>query len=208
MRILIADDHPLTLMGTTSFVEGLGHLVEDLCSNGITAFNLINSNQPDIAILDIHMPGMDGLEILEKLSTQKVRTRIILLTMHKEMTICNKAKQLGVKGYVLKENAREELARCIDEVAQGNLYISPTLEAGLQINHSESADDLRNKLTFSERKVLELIKEQKTSRQIAEMLFISEKTVEFHRTNIIQKLDLPRGKNSLLIWAMKYLKEE
>ena len=82
MKILVADDHPLTLMGTKSFVESLGYEVDDVCSNGITAYNLIISHRPAIAILDINMPGMDGLEVLEKVFTQKLKTKVILLTMH------------------------------------------------------------------------------------------------------------------------------
>lgn len=206
MRILIADDHPLTLMGTKSFVEMLGYKVEDICSNGITALNLITIHQPNIAILDINMPGMDGLEVLERVLKQKLKTKIILLTMHKEMTVYKKAKQLGVSGYVLKEYAQDELKHCIDEVCKGNVYVSANLTNEISDNHSSDLSTDLEKLTFAERKILELIAQQKTSKQIAELLFISEKTVEGHRSNIIQKLELPKEKNVLLIWASKYFK--
>ncbi len=206
MRILIADDHPFTLMGTKGFVESLGYKVEDICSNGITAYNLINTHQPNIAILDINMPGLDGLEVLEKVYRQKLKTKVILLTMHKEMTVFKKANQFGVSGYILKENAQEELQICLEEVIKGNQYISKNLENDLLIDNSSGYDDALNKLTFTEKKILELIAQQKTSKQIAEMLFISEKTVEGHRTNIINKLELPKEKNVLLIWASKHLK--
>jgi DNA-binding NarL/FixJ family response regulator len=205
MRILIADDHPFMLMGTKGFVESLGYKVEDICSNGITAFNLISTHQPNIAILDINMPGMDGLEVLEKVFRQKLKTKVILLTMHKEMTVFKKASQLEVSGYVLKENAQEELQLCLEEVQKGNQYVSKNLENDLLIDNSSGYDDAINKLTFTEKKILELIAQQKTSKQIAEMLFISEKTVEGHRSNIIQKLELPKEKNVLLIWASKHL---
>ncbi len=205
MRILIADDHPFTLMGTKGFVESLGYKVEDICSNGITAYNLINTHQPNIAILDINMPGMDGLEVLEKVYRQKLKTKVILLTMHKEMTVFKKANQFEVAGYILKENAQEELQLCLDAVKKGNQYISKNLENDLLIDNAEENDAL-NKLTFTEKKILELIAQQKTSKQIAEMLFISEKTVEGHRSNIITKLELPKEKNVLLVWASKHLK--
>lgn len=205
MRILIADDHPFTLMGTKGFVESLGYKVEDICSNGITAYNLINTHQPNIAILDINMPGMDGLEVLEKVYRQKLKTKVILLTMHKEMTVFKKANQFAVSGYILKENAQEELQLCLEAVKKGNQYISKNLENDLLIDNSSENDGL-NKLTFNEKKILELIAQQKTSKQIAEMLFISEKTVEGHRSNIITKLELPKEKNVLLIWASKHLK--
>lgn len=205
MRILIADDHPFTLMGTKGFVESLGYKVEDICSNGITAYNLINTHQPNIAILDINMPGMDGLEVLEKVYRQKLKTKVVLLTMHKEMTVFKKANQFEVAGYILKENAQEELQLCLDAVKKGNQYISKNLENDLLIDNAEENDAL-NKLTFTEKKILELIAQQKTSKQIAEMLFISEKTVEGHRSNIITKLELPKEKNVLLVWASKHLK--
>lgn len=205
MRILIADDHPFTLMGTKGFVESLGYKVEDICSNGITAYNLINTHQPNIAILDINMPGMDGLEVLEKVYRQKIKTKVILLTMHKEMTVFKKANQFEVAGYILKENAQEELQLCLEAVKKGNQYISKNLENDLLIDNA-AENDVLNKLTFTEKKILELIAQQKTSKQIAEMLFISEKTVEGHRSNIIQKLELPKEKNVLLIWANKHLK--
>lgn len=204
MRILIADDHPFTLMGTKGFVESLGYKVEDICSNGITAYNLIHTHQPNIAILDINMPGMDGLEVLEKVYRQKLKTKVILLTMHKEMTVFKKANQFEVSGYILKENAQDELQLCLEAVKKGDQYISKNLENDLLIDSSSENDGL-SKLTFTEKKILELIAQQKTSKQIAEMLFISEKTVEGHRTNIITKLELPREKNVLLIWASKHL---
>lgn len=207
MRILIADDHPLTLMGTKVFVESLGYRIEDVCSNGITAFNLILAHRPTIAILDINMPGMDGLEVLEKVYRQKLSTKVILLTMHKEMTIFRKANQWGVAGYILKENAHEELQKCLELVKKGEQYISKNLENDLVIDtHSAENSHALEKLTFSEKKILELVAQQKTSKQIADMLFISEKTVEGHRSNIIQKLELPKEKNILLIWATKYFK--
>lgn len=205
MRILIADDHPFTLMGTKGFVESLGYKVEDICSNGITAYNLINTHQPNIAILDINMPGMDGLEVLEKVYRQKIKTKVILLTMHKEMTVFKKANQFEVAGYILKENAQEELQLCLEAVKKGNQYISKNLENDLLIDNA-AENDVLNKLTFTEKKILELIAQQKTSKQIAEMLFISEKTVEGHRSNIITKLELPKEKNVLLVWASKYFK--
>ncbi len=204
MKILIADDHPLTLMGTKSFVESLGYVVENVSSNGTDAFEQILAQKPEIAILDINMPGMDGLEILEKVFIQKLPTKVILLTMHKEMSIFNKANQYNLFGYILKEHAQDELEMCLKEVINGNQYISKNLSSELTTdNHTEAQEGLE-KLTFAEKKIVELIAQHKTSKQIAELLFISEKTVEGHRTNIIQKLGLPKEKNTLLVWASRY----
>lgn len=203
--VIIADDHPFTLMGTQGFVTGLGHKVLDLCSNGIAACNSILARCPDIALLDMSMPGMNGIEILEKLQRDKCDTRVILLTMHNEVSIFNRARELGVRGYVLKEFAAQELTRCLEEVLNNKTWFSPQLNALLLMDNKrgETTGGLE-KLTFSERKILELIQQQHTTKVIAQMLFITEKTVENHRGSIIRKLNLPPEKNALLIWAMKH----
>lgn len=206
MRILIADDHPFTLLGTKSFVESYGYRVEDTCSNGITALNLIKLHLPDIAILDINMPGLDGLDVAKAIQESKLRTKIILLTMHKEMTIYKKAKEYGVYGYILKEHAQTELEKCIQEVKKGHEYISIFLKDDLIKDTPNDTNELAH-LTLSERKIIELITQQKTTKQIAELLFLSEKTVEGHRSKIIDKLGLPKEKNALLIWAMQNSKK-
>lgn len=205
MRILIADDHPFTLFGTKNFLESFGYKIIDTCSNGINALNLIHLHQPNIAILDINMPGLDGLDVLKKIHESRLNTKVILLTMHKEMTIYKKATEYGVFGYILKEHAQTELEKCLHEVRKGNRYVSEHLEEDL-VKDQDSENNLLNKLSVSERKIVELIAQQKTSKQIAELLFLSEKTVEGHRSNIIEKLGLPKEKNTLLIWAMQNIK--
>ncbi len=205
MTILIADDHPFTLQGTKSFVESYGYKVTDTCSNGISALNLITLHQPDIAILDINMPGLDGLDVAQKIQESKLKTKVILLTMHKEMTIFNKATEFGIYGYILKEHAQTELEKCLKEVEKGNRFVSEFLEKDLFIDTKNNDDNLI-KLTLSERKIIEMIAQQKTSKQIAELLFLSEKTVEGHRSNIIEKLGLPKEKNTLLKWAIQNIK--
>jgi DNA-binding NarL/FixJ family response regulator len=202
MKILIADDHPFTLQGTKSFVESYGYNVEDTCSNGISALNLIHLHQPDIAILDINMPGLDGLDVAKKVQETKLKTKVVLLTMHKEMTIFKKANEYGIYGYILKEHAQTELEKCLIEVVKGNKYVSEFLEDDLISNSKSNLGEGAN-LSLSERKILELIAQQKTSKQIAEVLFLSEKTIEGHRSKIIEKLGLPKEKNALLKWAMQ-----
>lgn len=201
MTIVIADDHPFTLQGTQSFVESYGYKVIATCANGVSALNIIQLRSPDIAVLDINMPALDGLDVAKKVQELKLKTKVILLTMHNEMTIYNKSKEYGVYGYILKEDAQVELKNCLAEVAKGNQYVSDSLLNDL-ISVRETGTSELDKLTFSERKIIELIAQQKTSKQIAEMLFLSEKTIEGHRTNIIEKLGLPKEKNILLKWAM------
>lgn len=207
MNILIADDHPFTLQGTQSFVESYGYRVIATCANGISALNMIQLRTPDMAILDINMPGMDGLDVARKIQELKLKTKVILLTMHNEMTIYNKAKEYGIYGYILKEHAQSELEKCLVEVTKGNQYVSDSLLQDLVANRSADTGEL-SKLTFSERKIVELIAQQKTSKQIAELLFLSEKTIENHRSNIIEKLGLPKEKNTLLKWALRNSQNE
>lgn len=206
MRILIADDHPFTLQGTRSFVESYGYKVIDTCSNGVSALNLITLHHPDIAILDINMPGLDGLDVSKKVQENKLKTKVVLLTMHKEMTLYKKANEYGIYGYILKEHAHTELEKCLTEIQKGSRYVSEHLEEDLIPDAINGHNEL-SKLTLSERKIVELIAHQKTSKQIAELLFLSEKTVEGHRSSIITKLGLPKEKNILLIWAIQNIKQ-
>lgn len=202
MKILIADDHPFMLQGTKNFVESYKHTVIDMCSNGISALNLIGLHSPDVAILDINMPGLDGLDVAKKVFENKLKTKVILLTMHKEMTIYKKATEYNIYGYILKEHAHTELKKCLQEVEKGNRYVSQFLQDDLITDVVNGNNEL-SKLTLSERKIVELIAQQKTSKQIAELLFLSEKTVEGHRTHIIEKLGLTKEKNTLLKWAIQ-----
>ncbi len=199
--ILLADDHPITVMGTKAFVESLGYTVVDTCSNGIAAYNSIVARCPDLALVDMNMPGLNGIELLQKLGRQKCATRVALLTMHNEAAIFNRAKALGAWGYVLKEFALSELADCLAAVQRGNVWNSPRLSA-LPLSSGENENGL-SALTFSEKKIVELIADGHSSRAIAQLLFISEKTVENHRSSIIKKLALPAEKNALLLWAMQ-----
>lgn len=203
MNVLIADDHPFTLTGTKQFVESLGYKVVDLCSNGIQAFNLISKHRPEIAILDINMPGMDGIEVLQQVRAANIRTKIILLTMHKEWSIYNKAQEYFVNGFLLKENAEEELQTCIEEILKNNYYVDDKLKNELFFDQPVQENTDLQKLSFAEQKILDLITQQYTSKQIAQFLFISEKTVEAHRGRIIEKLNLPKEKNSLLKYALR-----
>ncbi|HEU0226525.1 MAG TPA: response regulator transcription factor [Arachidicoccus soli] len=204
-NILIADDHPVVLLGIKTYLEQKGHCIVTACNNGIEAYNQILAKQPSIALLDISMPGMTGLEILKKLSEIKTRTKVVLITLQNELSVFNYAKGLGVSGFLLKEFAMNEMEKCLEEVQKGNTYFSPQLEDSLYLNQSTDAVDLSS-LTFAEKKILKMIADQKSSKEIAALLFISEKTVETHRSHIMKKLDIPSGKNALLKWAIENAK--
>jgi DNA-binding NarL/FixJ family response regulator len=188
------------------WLEQNGHNVVATCNNGIEACNQIIARQPAIALLDLSMPGMNGIEILEKLQGRNLYTQTVLLTMQNEYSIYNRAVALGAKGYLLKEFAVEEIEICLQEVLAGRTYFSAHLQDRLILNNEEEHGAALGSLTFAERKILELVAQQQSTREIAKSLFISEKTVESHRSHIIRKLNIPSGKNALLMWAMKNIK--
>ena len=197
--IITADDHPLLLKGLNDFLIEKKYNLIGSANNGREAYNLIIKQEPDIAIIDIQMPYMSGLEIAKNCKTHGSRTKIVLITLHKEKELYQKAQELNIFGYILKEVAIEEIEKCIETVSDGQPYFSPKIKELLAFENV--ADSTLNSLTPSERKILKLIAKDKTNKDIASLLFISYRTVEKHRSNIINKLNLEPKTNSLLIWA-------
>ncbi|MBT8256726.1 MAG: response regulator transcription factor [Bacteroidia bacterium] len=200
--IIIADDHPLLLKGLSDFLIEKGYNFIGKSENGRDAFNLINKLKPDIAIVDIQMPFMSGIEIAKKCTRNRLNTKIVLITFHKEKELYEQAKDLNIFGYILKEFALEEIENCIQTVSAGAPYFSPKIKELLAPDSLE--DDALALLTPSEKKILKLIAKDKTNKEIASLLFISYRTVEKHRSNIITKLKLEQKTNSLLIWAKEH----
>lgn len=196
--IIIADDHPLVLKGLEEFLSEKQYNVLASAKHGKEALALIKADHPDIAILDIKMPFYSGLQIAEKCKEMKLKTRIILITFEKDEKIYNDAKALGVYGYVLKEFALEEIENCITSVIANKPYFSPDLLAYIE---TEEAPEGLNALTKTEFKIVKLIAENMTAKEIAKELFISPRTVEKHKSNAIRKLHIEKTPNSLLIWA-------
>ncbi len=205
MNFIIADDHPFTLAGTKIYIEQLGYQVIDTANNGQDALAKVISQKPDFLLLDINMPLLNGLNVCEKINDLKLSVNIILITSHNEMSILRKSQSLGVKGYILKEHAEDELKNCIEFIMAGKNYFSPNLLDKIEIDKAYIKNEALLKLNFIETKIVELIAQNKTSKQIAELLFISEKTIEGHRSKIIEKLDLPQEKNVLMKWALDML---
>ncbi|MAZ73537.1 MAG: DNA-binding response regulator [Flavobacteriaceae bacterium] len=197
--IITADDHPLLLKGLNDFLLERGYNIIGSGCNGQEAYDLIIKENPNIAILDIQMPYLSGIEIAEKCKTDCRETKIILITLHKERELFEQAKELNIFGYILKEFALEEIENCLQTVSKGDYYFSPKISNKLENNSIDTT--ILDSLTPSERKILKLIGEDKTNKEIASLLFISYRTVEKHRSNIITKLQLEHKTNSLLIWA-------
>lgn len=211
ISLCIADDHPLLLKGLEDLLaEEQDMQVIGKASNGQEALELVTQLRPDVAILDVEMPEMNGIEAARRLlAQQKLPTRIIILTLYKDEDIFSEAMRMGVSGYVLKENALTEIVNCVRQVHRGEPYVSAHLTKFL-LQHRTATEqrskeeELLESLTTQEINILKLIARHKTSREIADMLFISTKTVENHRSNITKKLDLEGRHNSLLTWALEH----
>jgi DNA-binding NarL/FixJ family response regulator len=196
--IIIADDHPLILKGLKDFLIEKNYNVEASANDGKSALNCIETIKPDIAILDIQMPFYTGLEIAQKCIDLGYKTKIILITFEKSEKIYNEAKRLNVYGYVLKEFALSEIEHCIDSVLNDKPYFSPELIEYIQPTNTPKELEL---LTSTEKKILHFIAQNKTAKEIGELMFISSRTVEKHKSHIIKKLKVEPFQNNLLIWA-------
>lgn len=205
INLIIADDHPIFRKGLKDIMKYEPKInILGEANNGLEAIELIERTKPDIAILDIEMPGKTGLEVAQYMHDQGLLVKIIILTMYKEQRTFQEALKYGIRGYLLKENAIDEVIRSVKRVADNHMYISPLLSEFL-VNQPQSnaKAPFVEVLTKQEITILKLISKQKTSREIAEELFISIRTVENHRSNICKKLDL-KGANSLLKFAIEH----
>lgn len=205
ISVLIADDHPIFRQGLAFVLEREpGMKVAGEADNGLKALEMIETADPDIVILDIDMPVLDGVQAAREIQTRKLRSKPIFLSMHKDTLILKSLRSLGVTGYVLKDSAMEEIVASIKAVAAGKLYLSPalsdllldTIEPGSDANKLSVLDSL----TQTEKKILYCITESKTNRQISDELFVTVRTIETHRYNICTKLNLS-GAHSLLKFA-------
>ncbi len=205
IRIIIADDHPIFRAGLKQVIENNSSfkVISD-ASDGETALNRVLEQKPDVVVLDVNMPKMTGLQVAEELKRRQFPTRVVFLTMHDDEAMFNKAMNLDAKGYVLKDSAAVDVINCLNAVAAGQNYTSPAMTTYLFKRANRSSDETGTlaDLTQTERTILQKIAEYKTSKEIADDLCLSYRTVENYRTNICSKLDL-RGSHSLIKFALK-----
>lgn len=207
ITVLIADDHPIFRRGLRQIIETDPSIkIVAEAEDGEAALALLHQHTPQVAILDVDMPNRDGFAVMQEIRAKRLPVAVIFLTMHKDERIFNKALDLGVAGYVLKDSAITEISAGIKAVAAGQNYVSPALSTSLLKRAARATaptppglDDL----TPTERRVLKLIAAYKTSKEIATELFISQRTVEHHRANISTKLEL-KGSHALLKFALDH----
>lgn len=202
ITIILADDHPLLLNGTKEFLEKNEFQVIDTATNGNTAYNKIVKQLPDVAILDYDMPKLSGLEVAQHLRRNNIAVKVVILTLHKQESLL---KEVGktIDAYITKDSTMEELVLCINTLKNDGTYIGKKLKNTLHFG--ESSDSNIEKLSAAELKILKYINENFNSSQIAEALFISKRTVEKHRSNIIKKLEIDTTHpNALFMWLKQH----
>lgn len=206
IRIVVADDHPIVREGLVRIVEReKSYSIIGQAGDGAETLRLIEKLRPDVALLDVTMPVMDGLEVARRVQQRALLTDLVFLTMHKDPEYLRAAMDLGIRGYLVKESVSSDLLACLKAVISGQLYISPLI-AHLLIDRrglpATSSDALlpRESLTPAELAVLRLVADNKTNKDIAAALFVSVRTVENHRARMCQKLGV-KGHNQLLLYA-------
>ncbi|HUC43897.1 MAG TPA: response regulator transcription factor [Candidatus Sulfotelmatobacter sp.] len=192
MKVLLADDHALVRKGIRAVLTSLpGVEVVAETSDGREALSLIESMKPDVAVLDITMPGLNGLEVAIRTHAVSSRTKILILSMHAGEAYVAQALRAGVAGYLLKDAADDELPMAIKAVSRGDVYLSPKISRQLVDRYVESGSaqpDPLAGLTTRQREILQLVAEGKSSKEIAVLLDLSVKTVESHRGQIMERL--------------------
>jgi DNA-binding NarL/FixJ family response regulator len=209
IRVLIADDHPVFRTGLRQVIEmSAGLKVVAEAEDGTMALERVREHQPDVVVLDVDMPGMDGFEVVRVLRQEKLAIAVVFLTMHKDEAMFNAAMNIEVKSYVVKDSAVTDIAASIRAAFTGHPFISPALSSYL-LNRRQRAAKLAqekpsiDQLTPTERRILKLLAENKTSKEIAGELYVSHRTIENHRANICQKLGL-HGSNALFQFAIEH----
>ncbi len=189
-RLLLADDHSLVRQGLRALLERQGFQVASEASDGQEAVRLAAKVQPEVAILDISMPVLNGLDAARELLKSSPKTKVVLLTQHDEDHYVTEALRAGAKGYVLKSQAADDLVHAIKEVCSGAVYLSPSISRAVVDAYLSRTYVSTDPLSARERQVLQLVGEGKSTKDVAAQLGISVKTAESHRARLMRKLDI------------------
>ncbi len=212
IRIAIADDHPIVRKGLRQIIEEQPDLtVVAEAGDGAAGLALIRELRPDVAILDLHMPKLDGFAVAQEIRKSDLPVSIIFLTIHAEVDFLHRAFEIGGKGYVLKDSALVDIVNAVNSVAAGIPFVSPSLTPTLLSHRSdvktlEGSQPGLHELTAAERRILAMIASGKPTKVIADELHVHPRTVETHRGSICHKLGLS-GANSLLRFALEHKSE-
>jgi DNA-binding NarL/FixJ family response regulator len=212
ISVVIADDHPIFARGLRETIEADPKLkVVAEAADGEAALARIQELKPTVAVLDVDMPKLDGLGVARAIRAKRVPAEIVFLTIHDEEDLFHAAMDLGAKGYLLKDSALTEIVKALRAVAEGNYFVTPSLTAYLVDRRNRAQAFARkqpglDELTPTERRVLHMVADGKSSKSIAEELFIHYRTVENHRTNICRKLGL-QGHIALVKFALQHKHE-
>lgn len=191
MKILVADDHTLVRAGLTSLIARLPEMeVVGEAADGRQALRMVRDLQPDMVLMDIAMPGLNGLEAAERIHGIHPQTKIIILSMHASEEYVAQALKAGASGYLLKDAATSELEMALKSVAAGQFYLSPAISRQVVDNYLRGGPTGVELLTPRQREILQLVAEGKSTRDIAETLHLSVKTVETHRAQLMERLDI------------------
>jgi DNA-binding NarL/FixJ family response regulator len=194
-RIVIVDDHQLLREGLKAMLASEGYEIAGEAADGVEAIRLIKKLKPDLATLDLSMPRMDGFSVLRDIKTACPEVKILVLTIHETDQYLIEAFQSGADGYCVKDSSRDELCLALRSTMEGKAYISPgvaktVLDGFLERRIQHKSECSREVVSPREREILKLLAEGYQNKKIADLLHISAKTVEKHRANIMQKLDL------------------
>jgi DNA-binding NarL/FixJ family response regulator len=189
-RIVLADDHVVVRQGLRALLERHGFEVVGEAPDGREAIRLCEGLHPDIAILDLAMPLLNGIDAAHEITKSKLGTKVVLLTMHTEGQLVAESVRAGVKGYVLKTNACDELLLAIRSVSRGEMYLTPSISSTIVEAFLSKDKSSAGPISGRERQVLQLIAEGKTTKEIASILGISVRTAESHRSNLMERLNI------------------
>lgn len=190
LRVILADDHLIVRQGLRMVLEKESIEVLREASDGIEAARMIKELLPEIAVLDLDMPGLNGLEVLREAAETSPRTRTIILTRHMEEPYAVEALRIGARGYVLKTQASTDLVAAIRHVDRGEVYLSPRISKAVVEAYLTNTEGPNSQLSVRERQVLQLVAEGHTTKKIGSLLGISTKTADTHRTRVMEKLDI------------------
>jgi DNA-binding NarL/FixJ family response regulator len=203
IRIMLADDHAMLREGLAAVVSRDPELsVVGQCGDGLAVLEQVRDIQPDVLVLDITMPGLNGLDLCREITRRQKDTAILILTMHSDEQFAARALENGASGYLVKDAASEQLTQAVRTVARGELYLGPGIPRTIISRLNRDPQDPYDALTLRERQVLQLVAEGKTNRQIAEELSLAVKTIDTHRTRLMRKLGI-HDQTALVKYALK-----